>query len=271
MSVPSTGAPAPMPFLAVATWGEAFQLMLRHAGILLGQVLVLCGLTFVAGLLIGILYGLLGMPRGGAVAGQVIGAIIGLGISVNIWIGVGRLAIRSEPPSIAGLFLWGGRQWRMLGVSLLCFLVVFVPIAVVGFALLAIAGAPMRDAGSNPTAGAVFAILALLGSIWCIIAAARLSFVGSIVADDGPPGAIRQSWNLSRGRTLKLIGGILLTLLAIMIGEMLLLMPAFLLGRATQDSIYAGLVQSLGGAIGGIWMMAFASLAYAKLRGPAPA
>lgn len=266
MSVPSTGAR--VPFLAVATWGEALQLMLRHAGILLGQILILCATTFVAGFLIGIVYGLVGMPQGGAAGGQVVGGLIGLVISVNIWLGVGRLAIRGEAPSIGGVFRWGSRQWRMLGVSLLCMIIAIGPLALAIFALLTFTGARTPEAGPNPMIGAAFAVLALLGSVWGIVVAARLSLAGSIVADDGPSGAIRQSWNLTRGRTLKLIGGILLTILAMTIGELVLLLPAMFVGVA-KDSVYAGFVQSIGGGVGGIWMMAFASLAYAKLRGSA--
>jgi hypothetical protein len=263
----------PTPFLALATWIEAFQLMLRHARVLLGQIIVLLGLTFLSGMLVGLVFVAAGDGDARAIeaTAQLIGTIIGLAISTNIWIGVGRLAIRNEPPSIAGLFKWGKRQWRMLSIGLLCALLLFGPLLLLGLLVIPFTGVPMHELPFGSAAGFTFAVVVLLGLAWFLYIMAKVAFTGPIIADDGPSGSLSQSWQMSRRHTLKLTGGIVLTILIMIIGELILLSPAFLVGAAIHNSIYSELVNTIGSTIGGVWIMAFASLAYVKLRGSAPA
>lgn len=268
MSVPSVGAPAPAAFQAIATWGEALRLMLRHWAMLLGQIAILCGLTFLVGLVVGILFGLTGgTPARAGIVGQALGTIVGFALSVNICMGVSRLAAQNETPRIGAIFHWGSRQWRLLGVSLLCLAIVFAPFLAI---FLLRPGPDAVEMGTAGFASAGFFAGMLLWLVWAVVAAAKLGMITPIIANDGPPGAIRQSWNLARGHTARLAGGILLVVFALVVAELVVMVPGFVLG-AQEGGLYVGIVQAVGGSVGGIWMTAFFSLAWLKLRGRAAA
>lgn len=273
MSVPSTGAPTIASFFAVNTWRESFDLLTRNAGTLFLLILALYAAAFAAGSIVGFLAGLIGRSQSVEGVASAVGLLISFALTMNIWIGVSRLAVRGERLLFGALFDWRGRQWRMLGATLLCLIIALAPlliILIIGSTFFA--GVETRRSSESLVLlmlpGLAVWVMLLFGFVWAVTFGVRLGFVYPIVANDGPPGSLRQSWELSRGQTFKLIGGVVLIALPIVLVELLLLLPALFLLGALREGLYATLAQSFGGSIAGIWVMAFFSIAYRKLAGP---
>lgn len=104
---------------------------------------------------------------------------------LNLWIVVLRLLIRGEPVRMRTFVRWRRMQWRIFGVATLMLAIVFAPLAAAEWLF-----AFQQD---------ILALFAMIiGFGWIIVAGGRLAFSGPIVADEGPPHALRQSWILSR-------------------------------------------------------------------------
>jgi len=270
MSVPSVGVSAG--FRALPTLAAAFGIVARHAIVLLVQIFLILAAVLGIGALIGVGVGLgssaedLGRNTNLAIAIMgAIGLAIWLFASVNIWIGFGRVAMRGEPPRILSLFSWGRRQWRMLGIAVLCIACAFGPAVVLAMITVKV------GRGDSSVQGTLVGISTLASAIWFVLVLARLALALPIVADDGPPHALRTSWALTHGCAARLAGGILLISFLMLVTELGVILPAVSVLHLDPGGIYVGAIQTVVGGFGGAMSMVFCALAYLKLRGPAPA
>lgn len=124
--------------------------------------------------------------------------LIALVIYINLSLGTTRLVLFEEPPTLAGLFRWDRRQWRLLGNLLLVALAAAVP-AVVGAFMTPSLGPLLA------TPMAVLAVQAIYGLCW-LWAAGWLQLLPSIVASDGKGSALDLAWKVSAGNRLRLMG-----------------------------------------------------------------
>jgi len=270
VSVLAAGALAE--FRALPTLAAAFAIVTRHAVALIAQILLILVLTTAVGALIGIGVGI-GSSDGSlsrntnlaiAAAGA-IGVVIWLFASVNIWIGIGRVILRGDPLKISGLFRWGRRQWRMIGITILCIVCIFGPAAALAMITTVI------GRGNSQIQPALAGITTLASAVWFVLVLARLTLTMPIVADDGPPHALRTSWALTQGYAARLAGGILLITLLMVVIELVAILPAISILHVDSGGIYVNIVQFVVGGFGGALSMAYCTLAYVKLRGSAPA
>lgn len=107
------------------------------------------------------------------------------------------------------------RQWRLLGVGVLLFLML-LPIMAVA-AIAGVAAFHIRGIA----AGALFIALAAVASVIFIAAACRFYLLGPAIATDDPARAIRAAWRRGSGNTLRLFfGSALMILPAAIVGVM---------------------------------------------------
>jgi hypothetical protein len=128
-------------------------------------------------------------------------ALVAIVIYTNLSIGTTRWVLFEEPPTIAGLFRWGHRQWRLLGNLVLLILVAAVPV-VVGAVMTPFLG-PLL---ASPLA--VFGLQVIYGLCW-LWAAGWLLTLPAIVASDRKGSAIDVAWKISAGNRLRLMGLVL--------------------------------------------------------------
>ncbi|WP_151119751.1 hypothetical protein [Hypericibacter adhaerens] len=137
-------------------------------------------------------------PGMGIVLLRLVRLLVELLLSVNLLLLVARLVLFAEIPPLGGLFRWGPRQWRLLGLLLLIALVAGMP-AIVGGFLSPFLGAFL----ASPEA--VIAFLALYGLCW-VWAAGWLASIVPIVASDGPAGVLDRAWRVAEGNRFRLMG-----------------------------------------------------------------
>jgi hypothetical protein len=113
------------------------------------------------------------------------------------------------------VYLWlGGGELRLIAVTILLGIATAAAAVAAGlvFGILAAITLP------------VFAVVALLGFIGCVVAAIwamlRLSLIAPIVVAENTLG-VEQSWNVTRGQALHLLGVILLTYVPVMVLSLL--------------------------------------------------
>jgi hypothetical protein len=129
---------------------------------------------------------------------RVLRALVSILLYINLLIIAARLVLYGEAPTIAGLFRWGRRQWRLLGTLV----IIGVAAAAPGFvgAFLTPALGPFL---ASPAA--VLAFLAIYVACW-LWAAGWLLFVVPIVAADDPAPVLDRAWRLSAGNRSRLMG-----------------------------------------------------------------
>jgi hypothetical protein len=191
---------------------------------------------------------------------MLVDALIAIVIYINLSIGTTRWILFTEPPTIAGLFRWGRRQWRLLGTLLLLGLAAAVPIAIGAF--MAPLLGPLL---ASPVA--VLALRAIYGLCW-LWAAGWLLFLPSIIASDGKGSAIDFAWRVSSGHRLRLIGLVLCGLAAnLLVSGSGLLAANFLNVDLLPIRIAGHLLTFLAGTIIFVVFAAAAAVAYRRLTG----
>jgi hypothetical protein len=125
-------------------------------------------------------------------------ALVSILLYINLLLAAARLVLFRETPTIAGLFRWGRRQWRLLGTLVIIGVAAAAP-GFVGAFLTPVLGAFL----ASPAA--VLAFLAIYVACW-LWAAGWLLFVVPIVAADDPAPVLDRAWRLSAGNRSRLMG-----------------------------------------------------------------
>jgi hypothetical protein len=128
----------------------------------------------------------------------VLGALLRTLLYINLLLAIARLVLFAEPPSAAGLFRWGRRQWRIFWSYFVIGLVAAVPI--VAGALLTPHLGPFLSVPE-----AILALQAIYALCW-LWAASWLSLLIPIIASDDPAPAIDKAWRIAAGNRCRLLG-----------------------------------------------------------------
>jgi hypothetical protein len=163
---------------------------------------------------------------------RLVNGIISILLSVNLALATSRWILFKERPPVESIFHWGRRQWRCLGVGLLCLLIILIPMAITVLAIRFLGGL-YPGVPANVMAG----ICALLLASIFLWAMAWMSLTTPLIASDEQAGAIHSAWRRSRGNQPRLTAMVLLILLPILAAAGALI---FLLRLADETIISVG-------------------------------
>lgn len=189
-------------------WGETRDVLRRD-----GSLIAIVALALLV--LPGTLVGLAAPPTPGAEAPGWAGLLALLSGLVGLagQIAISRIAL--GPPLTVGESI--GLGFRRLPSFFLSALLWITPFLFAMFALLAGSGVDLTNPeATRPEPNIVTSLLLLLVLIVFLVIAVRMLFVTPAAAETqlGPIGLVKRSWNYSRGHGLKLLGLLLLVLLA---------------------------------------------------------
>jgi hypothetical protein len=229
----------------VWTLGESWRALAAIGGTVALQIVIFAltleivtvALVFARGLALGLIQ--IDDPSADAAVVEITRAItalvagaIGMFLSVNLALATSRWVLFKERPPIESIFHWGRRQWRCLGVGLLCLLIILIPMAVTVLAIRFLGGL-YPGVPANVMAG----ICALLLTSIFLWAMAWMSLTTPLIASDEQAGAIHSAWRRSRGNQPRLTAMVLLILLPILAAAGALI---FLLRLADETIISVG-------------------------------
>jgi hypothetical protein len=132
-----------------STLNESFSALVAIGGVMALQVVIFALAQIIASMVAGSLPGFVGgfleavnddpSAGGGAfkitAGAEAVGAVVGFLLLINLALTTSRWVLFRERPAVLSIFHWGRRQWRLLGVSLLCVLIILVPIIALAFAV----------------------------------------------------------------------------------------------------------------------------------------
>jgi len=271
------GAVSRMKVPVFGTLGEGFRALAAIGGVIAAQValFVLAQLiaSFVAGFVGGFLEAALRDPSAGdggssipAIASQLFQGLVGFLLSVNLVLIVSRWVLLRERPGVEAIFRWGRRQWRLLGVSLLCLVIVLIPMMALIFAI-GYLGRPLLPVE------ALYPICALLLVPIVIWSMGWMCLTGPVVATDDPEGALRRAWQLSRGNQPRLAILLLLLILSITIAAGILgaLLGVLIAIALPGNPLVTTLIREVMGLIASgafqVWTAATVAVAFTVLMG----
>jgi hypothetical protein len=137
----------------VWTLGESWRAIAAIGGTVALQIVIFAltleivtvALVFARGLALGLIQ--IDDPSADAAVVEITRAItalvagaIGMFLSVNLALATSRWVLFKERPPIESIFHWGRRQWRCLGVGLLCLLIILIPMAITVLAIRFLGG-----------------------------------------------------------------------------------------------------------------------------------
>jgi hypothetical protein len=259
------------------TLGAGFRALAALGGVIWAQValFVLAQLiaSFVAGFVAGFIEAALRDSSAGdgtsaipVIASQSFQGLVGFLLAVNLALIVSRWVLLRERPGVEAIFRWGRRQWRLLGVSLFCLVIVLIPMMALIFAI-AYLGRPLLPVE------ALYPICALLLIPVFIWSMGWMCLTGPVVATDDPEGAFRRAWRLSRGNQLRLAILLLLLILSITIatgtlaGLLGVVSAIALPGNPLATTLVGEVMNLIASGVFQVWTAATIAVAFSILTG----
>lgn len=215
---------------------------------------------------------------------QILVAIVSIVIAlVLIWARLALIALSTDPSIAPGeaTAIATRRLGPAIGVVFvigLVFVAVLIPPIAVALGGATNFSPELLQAGVMPTispgAGAFVALYALVMFVLIIFVSARLSLVSAVVVNERLGlGAIRRSFQLTRGSTWRIIGVILLygivALVTTMAAQSVVgIVFALILGRVATVTFLAGIATAIVSAALTVVAATFVAQLYVALRGP---